>query len=170
MHNHIHTYFTHQAIQSLKNDSIMQSHLPDIHPFEKSLPQEDRFHLAWLRCGYYPAHQVYRNRWVWATRGDTVKHTALRSSVLLGVPLLLTTNLFVMNFRSGLGETVPDICPDCTLAPHTIHHYWRLNITQSHSPTTQHNIARFKQYPSWGALPDPLRNINNNNNNTMPLG
>ena len=38
MHKYIHTYFTHQAIQSLGNNSILQSQPPDIHTVLKYGP------------------------------------------------------------------------------------------------------------------------------------
>ena len=62
MHKHIHNHFTQQAIQSLTNNTIIQSQPPEVHTSERSLTREDRVHLARLRCGHHPALQAYRNR------------------------------------------------------------------------------------------------------------
>ena len=76
LHKHIHTHFTHQAIQSLGINSILQSQPPEIHISERSLPREDRVHLARLRCGHHPALQTYRNR-LDATISDTCPDCSL---------------------------------------------------------------------------------------------
>ncbi|XP_076068671.1 armadillo repeat-containing protein 8-like isoform X2 [Oratosquilla oratoria] len=52
----------------LKDNTLLHARLPDIHPSESSLPQEDRIHLARLWCGHYPVLNYQRNVPCGATR------------------------------------------------------------------------------------------------------
>ena len=67
---HIHNQITHRSIQALKDNSVLHSHPPDIHPSESTLSREDRVHLARLRCGHHQALLSYKKR-----LGDAVTDT-----------------------------------------------------------------------------------------------
>ena len=82
----VHTHFTREGVNSLRNNTLLDRRPPDVNPEERLLPRADRVHLTRLRCGHHPAVPAYRHRigleatdacTMCGTRPGTVKHLLL---------------------------------------------------------------------------------------------